>query len=187
MGAQMAIPLFLVISLATKPDATHIDIPMFLGKIQFAGKDAAAQYRRPARLPAVRRSLTSGHTGTLAMVDLPAPDNPVKNKVNPCCLGTGIGPCEFAPTTSGNVAHSGTLRPVRNRPRISLPDMEIVWIALVHSTFYTVFVFKRQIDQFRQRPRWRYRFFSDHSLTTRRVFIAVVKKLLPSLSNPGLA
>ena len=55
------------------------------------------------------------------MVDLPDPDNPVKNTVNPCWWRGGWLRRSSA-TTSEKVNHSGMSLPPASRPRSSVPD-----------------------------------------------------------------
>ncbi len=69
--------------------------------------------------PPTSRNFTNS---TLAIVDLPEPESPVKKTVNPWrWRGGWVRRSSFA--TSGKVNHSGTSRPSASRSRSSVPEM----------------------------------------------------------------
>ena len=120
MGAQSAMPPFLVISEATYPMRR-----MFRSRCareKPSSDDRCLRTRSPSSSVTLRpprsRNLTSR---TLAIVDFPAPDNPVKKIVRPCCRRGGWLRRSSA-ATSGKVNHSGISLPCDRRLRSSVPE-----------------------------------------------------------------
>ena len=116
----MAIPLFLVISEATKPIRRT-----FRSLCSFEKPSSDDRFFRTISpssnvtgLPPI--SINFVRTA-LAIVDLPEPDRPVKNKVKPCCA---LGGCDARScvTTSSKENQLGISSPSLNLRLNSVPD-----------------------------------------------------------------
>ena len=120
----MAMPPFFVISEATKPMRRMLMSRCSLEKPSSDERfvRTMSPSSRVTGRPPASRNLTSS---TLAIVDLPAPDRPVKKTVKPWLLRAGWLR-RSSRATSGKVNQSGIGRPRRSRRRRSLPEIDSV-------------------------------------------------------------
>ena len=126
MGAQMAMPPFFVISEATKPIRR-----MFKSRCSLENPSSedrclrtispSSRMRHTGR-PPISRNFTRR---TFAVVDLPAPDKPVKKSVKPCS-NRGLCVRLSSASTSGKVNQSGIFSPWFRWRRSSVPDTDII-------------------------------------------------------------
>ena len=124
MGAQMAMPPFLVISEATNPMRRMLMSRCSLEKP--SSEERFLRTRSPSSSVTGRPPISSSLIcSTLATVDLPDPERPVKNTVKPWRLRGGWVR-RSSSATCGKVNHSGISRPSARRRRSSVPEMDRV-------------------------------------------------------------
>ena len=129
IGAQIAIPPFLVIS-----EATYPILLIFRSRCSFEKPNSEDKFFRTTSpsskvtgLPPISINFI---ISAFAIVDLPEPENPVNNTVKPCFDLGGLD-LRSSLTTEGNENHSGMSKPSESRRRSSVPDIfSIVTVSL---------------------------------------------------------